>query len=104
MRGLSRVVQDVKYTETDAEGNYHLPELPPGIYTLRFEKENYQSHARADLPLRRGRALRVNVNLLASTGDEEVMEHCGPGLTFIDSGGAVLASSPLSLGDFASSR
>ena len=27
---------------TDGSGNYYLPQLPPGTYTLRFEKESFR--------------------------------------------------------------
>jgi Carboxypeptidase regulatory-like domain len=49
---------------TDSQGNYRIPQLPPGIYTLRFEKEQYKPYARADVQLRLNRTIRVNVELL----------------------------------------
>ncbi|MFP2927430.1 carboxypeptidase-like regulatory domain-containing protein [Pyxidicoccus sp. 3LG] len=54
---------------TDARGNYSLPRLPPGLYTLRFEKEPYRVQTRVDLQLREKRTLRVNVELTRAEGD-----------------------------------
>ncbi|MBZ4419132.1 von Willebrand factor type A domain-containing protein [Myxococcus sp. RHSTA-1-4] len=49
---------------TDAQGNYRIPQLPPGVYTLRFEKEAYRPYARGDIRLRPKRTIRLNVELL----------------------------------------
>ena len=49
---------------SDAQGNYRIPQLPPGVYTLRFEKEQYKPYNRADVQLRLNRTIRVNVELL----------------------------------------
>ncbi|MCP3135811.1 mucoidy inhibitor MuiA family protein [Pyxidicoccus xibeiensis] len=49
---------------TDAQGNYLLPSLPPGVYTLSFEKEDFRMHRRPDIQLRSQRNIRVNVELL----------------------------------------
>ncbi|WP_338050636.1 YfbK domain-containing protein [Pyxidicoccus caerfyrddinensis] len=49
---------------TDAQGNYRIPQLPPGVYTLRFEVEQHKPYARADIQLRPNRTIRVNVELL----------------------------------------
>ncbi|QSQ28423.1 mucoidy inhibitor MuiA family protein [Pyxidicoccus parkwayensis] len=49
---------------TDAQGQYRIPFLPPGVYTLRFEKEQFRPYARADVQLRLNRTIRVNVELL----------------------------------------
>ncbi|NMO13975.1 DUF3520 domain-containing protein [Pyxidicoccus fallax] len=57
---------------TDAQGNYRLPQLPPGIYTLRFEKEQFKPYARADIQLRLNRTIRVNVELLPESVGEVV--------------------------------
>jgi hypothetical protein len=49
---------------TDAQGNYQIPDLPPGTYTLRFENESYQPYARHHIDLRIDSTTRVNVELL----------------------------------------
>jgi hypothetical protein len=48
---------------TDAQGRYRIPELPPGNYTLRFDKESFRSYSRSEIRLRLNRLLRVNVEL-----------------------------------------
>ncbi|MCY1023407.1 mucoidy inhibitor MuiA family protein [Pyxidicoccus sp. MSG2] len=57
---------------TDAQGNYRIPSLPPGVYTLRFEVEQFRPYARADVQLRPNRTIRVNANLLPESHDETV--------------------------------
>ena len=57
---------------TDAQGNYRIPQLPPGVYTLRFEKEQYKPYARSDVQLRLNRTIRVNVELLPESLGEVV--------------------------------
>jgi hypothetical protein len=49
---------------TDAQGQYRIPLLPPGVYTLRFEREQYQPHTRDYVQLRLNRTIRVNVEVL----------------------------------------
>ncbi|MCP3103043.1 von Willebrand factor type A domain-containing protein [Myxococcus sp. K15C18031901] len=49
---------------TDAQGNYRIPRLPPGVYTLRFEKEQYKPYGRSDIQLRLNRTRRVDVELI----------------------------------------
>jgi outer membrane receptor protein involved in Fe transport len=57
---------------SDAQGNYRIPQLPPGVYTLRFEKEQFRPYARADVQLRLNRTIRVNVELLPESLGEVV--------------------------------
>lgn len=52
---------------TDAQGNYRIPQLPPGVYTLRFEDEGFKPYARSDIQLRLNRTIRVNVELLPNS-------------------------------------
>ena len=57
---------------TDGQGNYRIPQLPPGVYTLRFEKEQFRPYARADVQLRLNRTIRINVELLPESLGEVV--------------------------------
>jgi outer membrane receptor protein involved in Fe transport len=57
---------------TDAQGNYRIPQLPPGDYTLRFEKEQFKPYARSAVQLRLNRTIRVNVELLPESLGEVV--------------------------------
>lgn len=58
---------DPQNTATDAQGNYRLTQLPPGVYTLRYESNAYRPYARADVQLRLNRTIRVNVELLPAS-------------------------------------
>lgn len=60
----SPAMQGEELVVTDGSGNYYLPQLPPGTYTLRFEKESFKPFSRADIAVRADRTLRVNVELL----------------------------------------
>ncbi|MFY1825792.1 mucoidy inhibitor MuiA family protein [Myxococcus fulvus] len=59
-------------TVTDTQGNYRLPPLPSGVYTLRYEREQYKPYARSDIQVRMQRTLRVNVELLPESLGEVV--------------------------------
>lgn len=48
---------------TDASGEYRFAELPPGEYTIRYEKEGYKPSARGGVQLKAGSTLRVNTAL-----------------------------------------
>ena len=37
----SPALQDQQIATTDAAGFYRIPNLPPGVYFIRFDKENY---------------------------------------------------------------
>jgi outer membrane receptor protein involved in Fe transport len=58
---------------TDAEGRFRVAELPPGLYSLLFEKETFKPFTRSELQLRQDRTLRVNVELLVADFTEEFM-------------------------------
>jgi outer membrane receptor protein involved in Fe transport len=57
-------LQGEQVAVTDATGLYRLPQLPPGVYTLRFEKEAFQPYARGEITLRLNRTIRLNAELL----------------------------------------
>jgi hypothetical protein len=48
---------------TDTEGQYRIPQLPPGTYRLRFDKEGFEPFARSEIALRLDRTLKVDVEL-----------------------------------------
>ncbi|MBJ6762296.1 TonB-dependent receptor [Myxococcaceae bacterium JPH2] len=50
--------------ETDAQGNYHFTDLPPGIYTLHFHTGVPNSADRELGPLQPGQVLRVDIALV----------------------------------------
>nr|WP_223646548.1 von Willebrand factor type A domain-containing protein [Corallococcus sp. EGB] len=49
---------------TDANGNFRIPQLPVGTYTVRFERESYKPFARPEVRLPFNRTIRVNVEML----------------------------------------
>jgi len=49
---------------TDESGTYRISQLPPGDYSLHFERPGYQPSARQALPLRLEQSLHLNVELL----------------------------------------
>ncbi|MCE9668369.1 carboxypeptidase-like regulatory domain-containing protein [Myxococcus stipitatus] len=57
-------LQGEQVVVTTTEGTYRLSQLPPGVYTLRFEKEQYLPYERSEVMLRPGRTLRVDVEPL----------------------------------------
>ncbi|MFY2560410.1 carboxypeptidase-like regulatory domain-containing protein [Corallococcus terminator] len=66
-------LQGEQTVATNAQGEYRIPQLPPGVYTLRFEKEEYKPFARTDdVQLRLNRTIRLNVELLPESLGEAV--------------------------------
>ena len=57
-------LQGEQVAVTDATGLYRLPQLPPGVYTLRFDKESFQPYSRGDISLRLNTTIRLNAELL----------------------------------------
>ena len=57
---------------TDESGQYRIPQLPPGVYTLRFDREGYKPLARENLNVRLDFSVRVNVELLPEALGEEI--------------------------------
>ena len=57
---------------TDAQGSYRIPQLPPGDYTLTFEKEGFKVHTRSAVQLRLNRTRQVDVELLTAPPEEPV--------------------------------
>ncbi|MCP3103040.1 carboxypeptidase-like regulatory domain-containing protein [Myxococcus sp. K15C18031901] len=62
---------------TDAAGRYRLPRRPPGLYTLRFEKEQYDPLVRADILLPVSRTVHVDIELPPGSIGEVYDFHCG---------------------------
>jgi outer membrane receptor protein involved in Fe transport len=57
---------------TDAQGQYRIPQLPPGLYTLRFDGESFNPFSRPEVQLRLDRTIRVNVELLPENATEAI--------------------------------
>nr|WP_228531170.1 MULTISPECIES: carboxypeptidase-like regulatory domain-containing protein [Myxococcaceae] len=78
---------------TDAEGNYRLASLRPGSYLVTLEREGFATATRAELHVRDGRVLRVNV-ALEPLGEERAQEHDLPHPGRLCGGERRLAPSP----------
>jgi outer membrane receptor protein involved in Fe transport len=65
-------LQGEQVVVTDATGSYRIPQLPPGVYTLRFEKESFKPYSRSDIQLRLDRTIRVSVEMLPESFTEEM--------------------------------
>ena len=62
---------------TDATGLYRVPQLPPGTYTLRFEKESFRPYSRSGIEVAADRTLRLNVELLPEVAGTETVTVVG---------------------------
>jgi hypothetical protein len=49
---------------TDAAGQYRVPNLPPGVYTVRLEGDGHRPFSRGAINVRTDTTLRVNADLL----------------------------------------
>jgi TonB dependent receptor/Carboxypeptidase regulatory-like domain len=67
----SPALQDQQVATTDASGFYRIPNLPPGVYFIRFDKEGYLPNEHGDIALRADTTLRLNAGL-ASGAQEDV--------------------------------
>ncbi len=65
-------LQGEQVVVTDAQGQYRIPQLPPGVYTLRFDKESFKPFSRSEVQLRLDRTIRVNVELLPESFTEVI--------------------------------
>jgi outer membrane receptor protein involved in Fe transport len=65
-------LQGEQVVVTDAQGQYRIPQLPPGVYTLRFDKESFKPFSRSEIQLRLDRTIRVNVEMLPESFTEEI--------------------------------
>ncbi|KYG06832.1 TonB-dependent receptor [Sorangium cellulosum] len=60
----SPALQGEQVVVTDPSGQFRIPNLPPGAYSLRLDKETYRPYSRGDIELRVDSTIRVNSELL----------------------------------------
>jgi TonB dependent receptor/Carboxypeptidase regulatory-like domain len=60
----SPALQGEQTVVTDAAGQYRVPNLPPGTYTVRLEGDTYRPFSRGDIELRINSTIRLNSELL----------------------------------------
>jgi outer membrane receptor protein involved in Fe transport len=70
-------LQGEQVVVTDGSGLYRVPQLPPGTYSLRFEKETYRPYSRTSIEVGADRTLRLNVELLPETAGEATVTVVG---------------------------
>ena len=87
----SPALQGEQVVVTDASGLYRVPQLPPGTYTLRFEKETYRPYSRTAIDVASDRTLRLNVELLPETAGETTVSVIGTAPT-IDVGSSTVGT------------
>jgi hypothetical protein len=63
----SPALQGEQLVVTDGSGQFRIPNLPSGDYSLRLEKESYRPYSRGAIALRTATTIRVNVELLPET-------------------------------------
>ncbi|WP_164017480.1 TonB-dependent receptor [Pyxidicoccus trucidator] len=63
---------------SDASGQYRLPQLPSGTYTVRVERDGYEPFVRSDIVLRLDRTVRVNIQLLPTSLGETISITAAP--------------------------
>ncbi|MCY1076519.1 TonB-dependent receptor [Archangium lansingense] len=56
-------LQGERVVVADAQGQFRIPDVPPSVYTLRFDKESFKPFSRTDIPVRPDRTVRVTVAL-----------------------------------------
>jgi hypothetical protein len=62
-----------RLTQSDAEGRFSLPNLPPAIYSLKVELSGFQTAEIQDLTLRNGEIARPTVTLGLATIAETIL-------------------------------
>ena len=62
---------------TDTTGQYHLPGLPTGNYTLRTEKDGFQTQVREGIALTSASEVMINLSLAIGARSEEVTVSAG---------------------------
>ncbi len=68
-------MQGEQVAVSDATGSYRVAQLPPGIFTIRVEKEAFKPYSRGDIEIRADRTIRLNIEILpeALRGEEIIV-------------------------------
>jgi hypothetical protein len=64
-------LQEEQITATDSSGFYRVAALPPGTYSIQFDKEGFFPNQRAGIGLRSDTTLRINSALAPAVGAAE---------------------------------
>jgi hypothetical protein len=75
----SPALQGGEVVITDASGFYRIPNLPPGVYTVHFDKDGHRGFEQADIQLRSNATFRIDGVLVPDTvKGEELYLAAGP--------------------------
>jgi hypothetical protein len=69
----SAAVQGQQIVVSDASGYYRIPDLPSGLYSITFEKEQFRPYTRESVNLPASATIRVNAVLFGLTAAAEVV-------------------------------
>jgi hypothetical protein len=64
-------LQEGQIVVSDSSGFYRIPNLPPGVYTMNFEKEGYFPNSQDGISVRADVTLRLNAALALAQGQAE---------------------------------
>ena len=84
-------LQGEQVVVTDGTGLYRVPQLPSGVYLLRYEKESYRPFSRSGIDVAADQTLRFNVELLPETAGTETVTVIGTPPT-IDIGSSAIGT------------
>ena len=76
----SPALQGEQVVVTDGSGYFRVPNLPPGDYTVRFDKETFKPFARGGVAMRADSTIQLNAELLPEVlkGEEIVVKGEAP--------------------------
>src|ERR1700753_161501 len=63
----SPALQGEQTVVSDASGTFRIPQLPPGVYELRYEADTFRPFVRSGIELRSSITLKVDAQLLPET-------------------------------------
>ena len=66
----SPALQVEQVAVTDSSGFYRVPNLPPGTYLLRVDRDGFLPHERAQIALRADVTFQLNVDLITEASQQ----------------------------------
>ncbi|WP_051256643.1 TonB-dependent receptor [Cystobacter fuscus] len=73
----SEALEGERVVVTDAQGQFRIPALPPGVYLLRFDKESFEPFWHTEIDLRPEQTVQVNAELSGGDAREIVLPYVG---------------------------
>jgi len=66
----SSVIKGEQWITTDAQGNYRVSQLPQGVYTFKFSKEDYTTTEKKEVSIKSQTTTKMNIEMVAETLNE----------------------------------